>query len=605
MLRGVCFENVINYKDYQRLDFARGANFLLGANSCGKSSILELIRRCLSSDISTTISSTYNNEDAFVMSWYSFEDTTEKEALAKHFKTNGDQLELDSLLVGVYYTKMDRRGHRRYCKVVVFEKESISENGENDTRLFYYAVSYKIQHGNKIDRSSRYETREPCEIRIPNITSISDILKSKENTRELLEKYVAADVDRSPKMLKFFSNFFLRSPCEDILNHLSRFFVMIFPMRSIGVLQWSKSSKITETNRFKNYEEANSRAEILNAYLNGKESDVSDTDVRKIFETITYPSSYNFRLSDKGILIESANNRGEHKAIPILKCPEGIMEAMQIAVILANKMYKTIMIEDPERGMHPQMTKKMVDLVLKDINDKTIVIVSHSPAIVSTWTLHAMTQDTDDPDTCIANSEYLARTFLCRKKQSTESSAFYHTVIPFPKQYSQLAVKEEYSTFLFATNIIFVEGETDLIVLSHLLHALLKDEETSETEKQIITTLHIVGVNGPESYQLQLCQHIGINYINIKDRDAILPFNEKANTYSIKLDENDKNGGGKDLEQLRNEIWSMTPMSIDDIETNVVFKVAYTSGPIFEKIMKRNPIFSVQIINYQIDQKHK
>ena len=35
------------------------------------------------------------------------------------------------------------------------------------------------------------------------------------------------------------------------------------------------------------------------------------------------------------------------------------------------------------------------------------------------------------------------------------------------------------------------------------------------------------------------------------------------------------------------------------------FKVAYTSGPIFEKIMKRYPIFSVQIINYQIDQKYK
>ena len=34
-------------------------------------------------------------------------------------------------------------------------------------------------------------------------------------------------------------------------------------------------------------------------------------------------------------------------------------------------------------------------------------------------------------------------------------------------------------------------------------------------------------------------------------------------------------------------------------------KVAYTSGPIFEKIMKRYSIFSVQIIDYQIDQKQK
>ena len=35
------------------------------------------------------------------------------------------------------------------------------------------------------------------------------------------------------------------------------------------------------------------------------------------------------------------------------------------------------------------------------------------------------------------------------------------------------------------------------------------------------------------------------------------------------------------------------------------FKVVYISGPIFEKIIKRYPIFSVQIINYQIDQMHK
>ena len=37
----------------------------------------------------------------------------------------------------------------------------------------------------------------------------------------------------------------------------------------------------------------------------------------------------------------------------------------------------------------------------------------------------------------------------------------------------------------------------------------------------------------------------------------------------------------------------------------ISFKVAYTPGPIFEKNMKRYPMFSVQIINYQIDQKHK
>ena len=37
----------------------------------------------------------------------------------------------------------------------------------------------------------------------------------------------------------------------------------------------------------------------------------------------------------------------------------------------------------------------------------------------------------------------------------------------------------------------------------------------------------------------------------------------------------------------------------------VILKVACTSALIFAKIMKRYPIFSVQIINYQIDQIHK
>ena len=38
---------------------------------------------------------------------------------------------------------------------------------------------------------------------------------------------------------------------------------------------------------------------------------------------------------------------------------------------------------------------------------------------------------------------------------------------------------------------------------------------------------------------------------------------------------------------------------------NAHIKVAYTSGQFFEKIMKRYPIFSLQINYYQIDERHK
>ena len=44
---------------------------------------------------------------------------------------------------------------------------------------------------------------------------------------------------------------------------------------------------------------------------------------------------------------------------------------------------------------------------------------------------------------------------------------------------------------------------------------------------------------------------------------------------------------------------------LDSFIRDAFLKVAYNSGPFFEKIMKRYPIFSLQINYYQIDQKHK
>ena len=48
-------------------------------------------------------------------------------------------------------------------------------------------------------------------------------------------------------------------------------------------------------------------------------------------------------------------------------------------------------------------------------------------------------------------------------------------------------------------------------------------------------------------------------------------------------------------------------LSLADIiqELKIYIKGACTSAPNIEKIMKRYPIISVQIINYQFDQMHK
>lgn len=60
------FKNFIHFKEFQLLTFKNGSHFFNGANSSGRTSPLEIIRRCMSSDINTSISSSYNeNKNAY------------------------------------------------------------------------------------------------------------------------------------------------------------------------------------------------------------------------------------------------------------------------------------------------------------------------------------------------------------------------------------------------------------------------------------------------------------------------------------------------------------------------------------------------------------
>ena len=534
MLKTVCFENVINYKDYQRLDFADGANFIIGANSSGKSSILELTRRCLSSDLNTSISSVYNRSNAaFILSWYDLTVLGDSNLGILRRRFEIEDLKLDTLLVGVHYKSNICR------KFVVFERNRTGNKG-----LSFYAVSYISHKRNQIDREPCYVTMTPEDINY-SPASINDALSNEKKQSELLKKIgelthkaencVSNRGNKVQKLLqpitKLFGKSFLSQKdivCENILGEMSKYFIMVFPVRGIGCLQWSKSKKITGDKRQDNYKEASSRAEILNSYLEGKETDVDEKEVTRIFQTITYPSIYKFCSTEKGIIIAPRRYKIDHKNIPVLKCPEGVIEAMQMAIILANKKYTTVTIEDPDRGMHPQMIRKLLDLVLKSIKNKTIIIVSHNPSMVSKWTLTG-----DDGTANSHKNAFYGRTFYCREVRK-DQNVTYHTVSAFPGEYSKLAVREEYKAMLFATKIIFVEGETDKIVLWNLLCGLLEDEHTPNTIKQHITTLHIVDLNGKEKYPIDLSKSIGINYVTIKDRDAVIDVRERKGEIVIK-----------------------------------------------------------------------
>lgn len=70
MLRGMVFENFVHFKQRSILDFSKseyGPNIFVGANSTGKTAVLELIRRCMDRKLNSSLTNRFNeSETAYV-----------------------------------------------------------------------------------------------------------------------------------------------------------------------------------------------------------------------------------------------------------------------------------------------------------------------------------------------------------------------------------------------------------------------------------------------------------------------------------------------------------------------------------------------------------
>ena len=502
MLKSVAFENVINFENYQRLDFENGTNFLIGANSSGKSSILELIRRCLSSEINK--SAPFAKDGGFMLSWY---DITHANI---DLVSQNPMIGREDLLVGVHYTRFNSndRDIPMCCKSVIFE--NVDHNC-----LSFHAVSFE-QHVKVHDITSPiYSTAsEPISIDLDTsgIRSVRDVFVDNNVQRTVL-KFVSEMVSKRPHVT-ISEDQYNAQPCELILLQLNRYFVSVFPMRGIGPLQWTESIKMRNSAGRENSMEAKQRAEIWTSYWNDAE-ELDKTLEERLFRTITYPNTYIFHQDGQ---ITHVRDDGENKIFPILKCPEGLLEAKQLSIILANKRFRTIIIENPERGMHTPMIRKMRDLVLRNIVDKIIIVVSHHPAMVTMWTLRCPNQ---------RKKKYKARTFVCRERNL--DGRISHEVRPFPDKYSHLAVKEEYKNMLFANNVLLVEGETDKIIFENLFDALVEKglQLGREEDVQWLTSLSVFERGGKDKAPSALCKEIGINNIRLEDMDAICDYNKE------------------------------------------------------------------------------
>ena len=114
--------------------------------------------------------------------------------------------------------------------------------------------------------------------------------------------------------------------CKDI----EKKYVAIFPLRGIGIVQWTKSNKIPDRG---NYEKACERVEILSHLLSKKEREkINETKEKEMFDFITHPHVFTFTKENEQIWVERTGKTKPNK-FHLLKTSEEVMEA-KIASLL-------------------------------------------------------------------------------------------------------------------------------------------------------------------------------------------------------------------------------------------------------------------------------
>lgn len=268
-------------------------------------------------------------------------------------------------------------------------------------------------------------------------------------------------------------------------------------------MQWSKSKKIAKDQRTKNYSTAYERAEIISELLSKNQKKfINAVEENRIFKYLT--DLEDFQL-DKETGTITVTRNGNTKAFPLLKISEGIFEAKSTSLLLAHTQFKTLCLEDPDRGMHPQMIERLKSVLYDSGFKKTIIVVTHSPYFIDNLTIdktHMFFRTNDEPSVCT----------ILNMGQSEE--------LP---NVDDIETKR---TLLFATRVLLVEGATDREVVQGILtENKCKKIEKSRSQKDFtdISIHQIISVRGKSNVARvqRFCIDINLPCLCLLDIDAL------------------------------------------------------------------------------------
>lgn len=460
-------------------DYCNAFNIFVGANFCGKSTIIELIRRCMTQEINVSKTRAYNNNSvAYVFC-----------------KFNGLDKKNDEVFSGI-----------------IKEPQRPEDPVEKLYKIFIYTC---IENNEVFLRSISSQTGN-------TYSGVLDNQYIETITNLKVEADKSEDSDESDKSINDFLDMIkslnYETCCSEIRNKpswkdIEDGYISTFPLRGIGIVQWTKSKHIRVK---RNYKSACERAEVISTLLTQKHRDqINERLEKEIFNFLTYPEVFRFKQKNDGHIFVQHNKSEEFH---LLKTSEGILEAKMTSLLLANDKVKTLCLEDAERGMHPQMIERLKTILCREGRKKTIIVVTHSPYFIDTIT--------------VKNTHVFSR-------ETTDDRNSYFCSVKNVAAVTNVSSIELMRTLLFATKVLLVEGPTDREVVQGIFtqwkrKMMKRSENEIEVMYRDITTYQVVSLNGCRNSKnvLNFCRKINLPCLCILDLDVFVKSDKKTKVIS-------------------------------------------------------------------------
>lgn len=292
MLRGMVLQNFVHFKERFCLDFTKsrhGPNIFVGASSTGKTTVLELIRRCMDSKLSSSLTNRAKlNERAYVFCEFSVDFVNYGQTVITGMivDVNPDtQLYTDGKLEAEAEDKETIKNENKPEELRGEQGEGQGSQNKKDKevnlgeegKMFHKVIMYTLGGKTELFSETYLERRDgkivnlEKNVKLPQ-SFLVEVLGKPERGYSLLEEPIKHINDKFVgEVLREIGKHQNTQNTNDLYQELwgkiEEKFVSILPTRGLGTMQWTKSKLIESKYKEKNYEGICVHAEIITDLL--------------------------------------------------------------------------------------------------------------------------------------------------------------------------------------------------------------------------------------------------------------------------------------------------------------------------------------------------